>query len=174
VTVPATRCRTKRRTGADLDLLLGLIVVIGGTCGGVWWWTAHVRVDLTLLDQVMSVVLYRDVKVPRDGYALPSDASCMVGRQPTFGADLAPLKQAVGEAMGQPVECEHVNPDNGDLLQQTTTGLAVYRESSHVSTFTDGWRHWMLAPDRSITWVGTNSTPPLEASQLSHHETQQG
>jgi hypothetical protein len=128
VTTPATRWVPKRRhAGADHDLMLGLMAVLAGTCAVAWWWTTEVRVDLSLLDQIWSVVGYRDIKVPHVGYDRPSGASCESGGQPTFGSDLAPLKQQIGEAMGQRLECEHVNPDNGDLLQQTTTGLAAYR-----------------------------------------------
>src|SRR5438105_306134 len=110
VTMPATRWAPKRpHTGADHDLMLGLMVVLAGTCAAVWWWTAEVRVDLSILDQVWSLVGYRDIKMPPVGYDLSSAASCESGGQPTFGQDLAPLKQQVGEAMGQPLECEHVN-----------------------------------------------------------------
>jgi hypothetical protein len=84
------------------------------------------------------------------------------------------LQQHIGDAMGQPLECEHVNPDTGDRLQRTTTGLAVYQPSSHVSSFTDGWRHWTLAPDGLSTGVGTSSTPPLDTGQPVQHSLQSG
>jgi hypothetical protein len=147
------------------------MVVLCGTAAVVWWWTHDVRLDLSLLNEVASVVGYRNVKVPHIGFEAPT---CAPGAQPAFGPDLAPLKRQLGDTMGQAVECEHLNTDNGDMLQQTTTGLAVYQASSHRSTFTDGWRHWALTSSGMVTWVGVDSNPPLEASQPTHDTTRQG
>jgi hypothetical protein len=58
--------------------------------------------------------------------------------------------------MGEPVECEHANSDNGDTLQQTSTGLAIYRQSTNAPEFTDGWNHWTLNPQGLVAWSGTD------------------
>jgi hypothetical protein len=81
-------------------------------------------------------------------------AYCPPGVQPAFALGFADLKQALGDTMGQPVECEHQNPDNGDSLQKTTTGLAVYEKRTGTLQFTDGWHHWALGPQGVRQWAG--------------------
>jgi hypothetical protein len=76
--------------------------------------------------------------------------------------------------MGQALECAHPNPENNDLLQRTTTGLAVYQPMTGLSTFTDGWRHWALTSDGIVAWTGTSADPPLDAGKPSHDTTQPG
>ncbi len=51
---------------------------------------------------------------------------CSPGETPVFRFGFAYLKSLLGSTMGEPLECEHANPDNGDTLQQTTTGLSFY------------------------------------------------
>src|SRR5262249_13233456 len=68
---------------------------------------------------------------PDFGTFCPPDAT------PEVTLGFAILRTAVGDAMGAPMDCEH--PDqNGDVLQDTTTGLAFYRVSTNTPTFTDG------------------------------------
>jgi hypothetical protein len=98
---------------------------------------------------------------------LPSVAAvlapyCRPGEAPRFVLGFASLKTMLGDVMGQPIECEHANPDNGDSLQLTTTGLAVYRKAGGALQFTDGWQHWDLAGGRIVTWEG-DSAPPTAA-----------
>lgn len=62
--------------------------------------------------------------------------------------------------MGEPLECEHGNPDNGDTLQQTTTGLAFYRQYTSTPTFTNGWDHWAWTASGLVYWVGNSIDPP--------------
>jgi hypothetical protein len=85
---------------------------------------------------------------------------CAPGQQPTFVLGFAELRQRVGDAMGQPLECEHTNPENGDALQQTSTGLAYYRKATNSPTFTDGWRHWALTAGGLAYWEGESAEPP--------------
>jgi hypothetical protein len=66
----------------------------------------------------------------------------------------------LGDSMGQPLECEHANPANGDSLQRTTTGLAFYRQATNTPTFTTGGEHWALTSDGLQHWTGTNIDPP--------------
>ncbi len=79
---------------------------------------------------------------------------CGVGEAPHFAFGFAALKSAIGDAMGDPIECEHPNSANGDTLQQTSTGLAIYRHSTNSPEFTDGWNHWMLADSGLVAWTG--------------------
>jgi hypothetical protein len=79
---------------------------------------------------------------------------CDIGQSPHFGFGFASLKDQIGDAMGDPIECEHANPENGDVLQQTSTGLSFYRKSTNTPTFTDGFLHWGLTADGLVTWTG--------------------
>lgn len=90
----------------------------------------------------------------------PPAPSCRPGQPPAFVLGFAELKQRLGDTMGEPLECERVNPENGDTLQQTTTGLAVYRKSTGLLMFTDGWRKWALTPDGLVAWEGEREDPP--------------
>ena len=98
------------------------------------------------------------------GGALPVSAQssagfCGVGQAPHFAFGLAALKGVLGDVMGDPLECEHPNSGNGDTLQQTTTGLAMYRQSTNSPEFTDGWNHWALAADGLLAWAGDEAAP---------------
>ncbi len=94
------------------------------------------------------------------GTTAADPASCGPGQQPSFVFGFATLKEEVGEAMGEPLECEHANPGNGDALQRTTTGLAFYRRSTNTPTFTNGSEHWALTPEGVVYWVGEAIDPP--------------
>ncbi len=87
-------------------------------------------------------------------------AHCGAGESPQFRFDLAFLKSQIGDIMGEPLECEHGNPDNGDTLQQTTTGLAFYRQHTSTPTFTNGWDHWAWTASGLVYWVGNSIDPP--------------
>jgi hypothetical protein len=92
--------------------------------------------------------------------AAQSAPFCARGESPTFVFGFAALREQVGDAMGAAIECEHANPDNGDTLQQTTTGLSFYRKSTNTPTFTDGFDHWGLTSDGLVTWTGSSIDPP--------------
>lgn len=89
-----------------------------------------------------------------------SEPFCAVGQEPQFGLGFADLKFRLGDRMGEPLECEHTDPTNGDALQTTTTGLAFYRSSTNVPMFTDGWKHWALTSYGLMFWEGTSVDPP--------------
>jgi hypothetical protein len=74
----------------------------------------------------------------------PGPPFCEAGKQPEFAFGFAQLKARLGDKMGDPIECEHTNVDNGDSLLQTTTGLAFYRKATNTPTFTNGFEHWAL------------------------------
>ena len=85
---------------------------------------------------------------------------CLPGQDSQFLSELAALKAQLGDQMGDPAECAHTNPENGDTLQRTTTGLAFYRKSTNTPTFTDGWEHWAQTAMGWVSWAGTNVDLP--------------
>ncbi len=88
---------------------------------------------------------------------------CAPGQDPEFVLGFAFMKSQLGDIMGEPSECEHANPENGDTLQQTTTGLSFYRKSTNTPTFTDGWRHWGWTAQGLVFWTGDSIDPPPDA-----------
>ncbi|MCC7371120.1 MAG: hypothetical protein IT306_22080 [Chloroflexi bacterium] len=88
---------------------------------------------------------------------------CAPGAAPAFVQGFAQLKSILGDVMGDPVECEHTDGASGDVLQQTTTGLAFWRKSTNTATFTDGYRHWALTARGLLTWEGNSIDPPATA-----------
>jgi hypothetical protein len=54
--------------------------------------------------------------------------------------------QAMLPAVGNCVDNEQHNPDNGDALQHTTTGLLVWRRADNWTAFTDGYHTWVNGP----------------------------
>jgi hypothetical protein len=73
----------------------------------------------------------------------------------------ATLHDHLGMTIGQPLECEHPNFDNGDVLQRTTTGLAYWRPSTNISAFTtDGTNHWALVAGTLVYWLNSSVEPP--------------
>ena len=88
---------------------------------------------------------------------------CGQGSSPTFVYGFADLKARLGATMGDPIECEHTDGSNGDVLQQTTTGLAFWRKSTNTPTFTDGYHHWALVSGSLVAWDGQSVDPPNTA-----------
>lgn len=88
---------------------------------------------------------------------------CPAGQPPTFVLGFAALKERLGDRMGEPIECEHVNPENRDALQLTSTGLAYYRRAINTAIFTDGIRHWALTARGVVTWSDQSVEPPPHA-----------
>jgi hypothetical protein len=91
---------------------------------------------------------------------------CAPGQVPSFEGPFAELKRQLGETMGQPLECAHVHPDQGDTLQVTTAGLAVHEKATGLVRFTDGWRHWATAGAGVESWEGQGDPPPEAAAAL--------
>jgi hypothetical protein len=94
---------------------------------------------------------------------------CAPGTRPQFTHGFAALKAALGPVMGEPVECEHNDGDSGDIVQQTTTGLAFWRRSTNTPTFTDGYRHWALLSQGLVAWEGSSIDPPPNARGATPH-----
>lgn len=85
---------------------------------------------------------------------------CQTADAPTFAASLAGLQGALGDTMGAPIECPHVDVLSGDTIQQTSTGLAYVRATSGLATFTDGASHWAMTPAGLVAWDGGALDPP--------------
>lgn len=58
----------------------------------------------------------------------------------------AALGSQIPSYAGQPVEDEHYGP-NGDSLQQTTSGLMVWRKADNWTAFTNGGLTWVNGPN---------------------------
>jgi hypothetical protein len=91
----------------------------------------------------------------------PAAPYCQPGQPPALAMGFARLKAEIGAEMGEPLECEHGNPDNGDTLQRTSTGLAVFEASTGLLRFTDGWQHWALIGDDLVAWEGDDGPTAL-------------
>jgi len=65
--------------------------------------------------------------------------------KPAFKLGFKAMADQIPNVVGEPVENEHYGP-NGDSLQQTTTGLMVWRKSDNWTAFTDGSQAWIIGP----------------------------
>jgi hypothetical protein len=117
-----------------------------------------------LRDQVVEQVGGLDAIAERLHLGSPPAPFCDSGQQPRFLLGFGALKTAVGEPMGEPVECEHTNPDTGDVQQRTTTGLAYYRPSLNLAMFTNGEEHWAVTDEGLVRWSGDSAVPTDDAS----------
>ena len=162
-----------RRTGRAE--LVGLaVVLIAGVATA--WWAGRIdsHLDISGLTGFARVLGIFDVSQPlrrpdrvsveqqqqQQQDATPTAAYCQPGQQPTFALGVADLKQQLGDTMGAPLECEHAVSASGDTIQQTTTGLVMYRAATNTVMFTDGWRHWALTARGMVRWEGPESDPP--------------
>jgi len=92
--------------------------------------------------------------------AEPASTACPTGLAPPLVPQVILLMAVLGQTMGEPVECVHGNIENGDLLQQTSTGLLIYRTLSGTAVFTNGYVHWAMTPDGLLRWLGSGLDPP--------------
>ena len=89
----------------------------------------------------------------------------MPGAVLQFAPDLVPLQASLGDLMGRPAACPESDKD-GDTLQGTTTGLAIYRPSG-MALFASGDQHWALTATGLEAWTGSwhdGFDPPLALS----------
>ncbi len=94
--------------------------------------------------------------LPNLGELTPAaSADCL----PAFGADLAGLQVAVGDAMGEPIDCEQALDVAGNTMQHTSTGTAFFTPASDDAVFTDGYHRWELNADGLLYWSGPDATP---------------
>jgi len=81
---------------------------------------------------------------PADALAQPEPACTQ------FAADFTPLLQQIGAVMGSAAACPRIDA-SGDLIQVTTTGLAVHRPDG-MSVFASGDEHWALTSSGLEEW----------------------
>lgn len=119
------------------------------------------RRPLTLTVAAVAVMLGLHQSVWWPSVASAADAPfCQPGQPATFVLGIAELKERLGDTMGEPLECEHLDPASGDTVQHTSTGLAYYRPSINAAIFTDGATHWALTEGAVVRWQSDSVTPP--------------
>jgi hypothetical protein len=91
---------------------------------------------------------------------------CPAGQTPEFTMGFKALYDRLFFEMGEPVECEHLDPASGDVVQRTTTGVAVYRPATNTPSFVSGTRHWALTARGLLFWDGGSADPPPDALLL--------
>jgi hypothetical protein len=147
---------TQRDSNAGLLVFFFVLFVVGG----LLLVPRLVRIateDAVGPGMVAWLVGPRRVERLRQGYVVPTAAPapyCEAGRTPRFEHGFAALQARLGGAMGEPLECEHGDSASGNVLQQTSTGLAVYDPRTNRPSFTDGWRTSELTPRGLVSWEG--------------------
>jgi hypothetical protein len=98
---------------------------------------------------------------PATPAAEPAAPYCHAGERPQFRFGFASLQAQLGARMGSPTSCEYEDPaGSGDTLQNTTTGLGIYRQRTNTPTFTTGFEHWAITPAGVAYWTGDSIDPP--------------
>ena len=77
--------------------------------------------------------------------ALAFGGVALAQAKPEFKLGFKALADQVPDVVGEPLENEHWGA-NGDSLQQTTTGLMVWRKHDNWTAFTNGARTWINGP----------------------------
>ncbi len=76
---------------------------------------------------------------------VPASAPRISGCQFVLG--FAAIREQIGaQVVGDCLENEGHNPENGDALQRTSGGLLVWRKADNVTAFTDGNSTWVNGP----------------------------
>ena len=92
------------------------------------------RRSLALASASLALVFGLYLAAVRPPVAAAQEAPfCQPGEPATFQFGIAELRDRLGDIMGSPLECEHVNAESGDTVQQTSTGLAYYRPSINMA-----------------------------------------
>jgi hypothetical protein len=86
--------------------------------------------------------------------------TCVADVPPETAPQFLSLKLVLGARFGEPVECGQRDPTTNDLLQQTSTGVARYRQQTDIPTFSDGVQSWALTSTGLVTWTGSDLDPP--------------
>jgi hypothetical protein len=103
--------------------------------------------------------------LPLSGVSAAGGSTCAPADTVQFGPDFLRLHAQLGDAMGLPTSCEQPS-GNGDLVQPTTTGVAVYRAETGSAFFASGEQHWALTDDELVSWTGNwhqGMAPPRAA-----------
>jgi hypothetical protein len=92
---------------------------------------------------------------------MPAPAPALVpapAAPPAFRLGFATLASLIPNVVGQPLENEHYGA-NGDSLQQTTTGLMVWRKADNWTAFTNGSTTWINGPFGLQSRLNTDRFP---------------
>jgi hypothetical protein len=92
-----------------------------------------------------------------------SDAGVCAPDKPVFDARFGELQRRLGTLMGAAGECARQDAAGGDIVQHTSTGLAIIRAANGTAIFTNGLEHWALAAGSLVFWNGSGVDPPREA-----------
>jgi len=99
---------------------------------------------------------------PGTSAALPVAAAQPVAC--AFQLGFGTLHDLIPEIVGDCLENEHHNPDNGDALQRTTGGLLVWRKADNWTAFTDGTTTWINGPEGLANRPNAGPLFPWEAA----------
>ena len=105
-------------------------------------------------------------EIPTVGVSAAGSSSslCAAGATPQLAASFAILYATLGDVMGSPATCALVDSE-GDTIQATTTGLAIYRQSG-LALFASGDRHWALSSSGLESWTANwhnGFDPPVKS-----------
>src|SRR6476661_4060787 len=96
------------------------------------------RRSLALTVASVAVAASLQLSVSWPASAQPDVPYCPPGQPAAFIYGIAALHDRLGDTMGAPLDCEHLDSESGDTAQHTTTGLAYFRPSVNTAVFTDG------------------------------------
>lgn len=99
-------------------------------------------------------------------------ASALVGAGPAaaqqdcfFTAGFKALRDQIPDVVGQCLENEAFNIENGNAEQRTTGGLLVWRKADNWTAFTDGSTTWINGPTGLVRRPNAGPLFPWEAGQ---------
>jgi peptidoglycan/xylan/chitin deacetylase (PgdA/CDA1 family) len=108
-----------------------------------------------VLALLAAIVLATGPVVTADSVSAQTDCAVQ------FGPGMLTLRGMVGEAMGQPLDCELPTDLAGDTIQTTSTGTAWYTVNDNAETFTDGYHRWVLGSGGLMYWDSPQAVPLL-------------
>jgi hypothetical protein len=118
------------------------------------------RRSIALTVASVGIVVCLQLSASSSAAAQPDVPYCQPGQVASFVYGVAALHDRLGDIMGAPLECEHLDSESGDTAQHTSTGLAYFRPSINTTIFTDGATHWALADNTVVRWTGASILPP--------------
>lgn len=83
----------------------------------------------------------------RQPLPLPAAPHCGTRQVPRIHERFAAIVRALGERVGEPLECVHADPGTLDWVQMTSGGQLGWRKAEGVPTFSDVATTWLVGPD---------------------------
>jgi hypothetical protein len=152
------RSQLATRREALLVVLVTMAAALTAAAYTATWANSSIR--LQIIDEFVGQWARREPEHRLVGATPVAASPCATMEGAAFADEFASLSRAIGDIIGQPLECARADPATGDVLQPTSTGLAIYRGGSHLAIFTDGYRHWALGSQGLVTWEGDAVDPP--------------